>query len=574
MSKAKKFDINDISELQHKLIDEAYTTFKDKAGNVLRVETIATHSGKPINHRLYRGPYMKDACATWCTKLGAETDKPFIKNHDSWSEPIGRVVDAQYKSLARGQKFTKDYLFPTKQGSGFIKLFSDIMDEDAIEKMLDGRYTTVSVGGSTNAAYCNICSKEAGQFVNMWGHYEDKDGEKHYCEHIPGRTYKDQKCLVITGELEYHEVSQVNIPADSDAKHVSKQMLKDSVGNENSLWSFFADSEEGDEFEILQLPTRFSILDAEGNPIRSLDTDKYESTKTISVPSNPKIHDTYGLESEGEESETQSTLTDEAFFNAQVLKHFSDLDMLDLEDSEKEEVEKLGTAELSDSQSEVLDQVFMTHPSVGFEVADQKQLEITRSLIKEGRLTVKDSERWIKAVDEELSTNFSNSSSEDTTMGDEALKKALAAAQKTVEDLQAENAEHVKTIADLKSKNESLETQNKEFSDKLNGQTVDRVIELRSKLGYHDCKDLDAAKTKEVKEKYMKKSPEVISDMYEDLTAQEADGGFVSNSVNDAAEEPVSNPLEEKPDADIQDDATPAAPAAPAAKSFKDNSDF
>jgi len=571
MSTKLSKSFSDLAEMQVQIVDEAWNVFKDKAGSILKVDTIATTSGKIINNRIYRGPKMKDGCKTWCMANGAEYDRPFIKNHDDCSEPIGRIKAAEYKPTVKGSRFINDWQYPTKEGSGFTKITSHIMDEEAIEKFLDGRYLTVSVGGSSDAAYCNICSKKNKDFVNMWGTYGDKDGEKHECDHIPGRQYADSKCAVVTGELEYFELSSVNVPADSSAKHIMMQMVKDSVGNEDSsLWGYFSDAEDG-QWEILHLPTRMSILDAKGNPIRSLDVDKHVSSKTISVPSQKPGENQDSQKQAGQKVEDGDTaekpITNEAFYKARVLKHFSDLGMVVLTDAQKEEVEILDTASLSDSQLSVLDKVFMTHPAIPFAVTDLAEIKATLALINTDQLRCRNKEGWIKALNEQQATNFSNSS-EDNHMGDEALKKALAAAQKTVEDMSAGKAEADKKIVDLTQKVSSLEAISKELSDKLLAQTVDKVIDLRAELGFADAQKLDDSKRQALKDSYLKKPVQVVEHLYADLLAQKQAGGFNKKSVVAAAD--VANPL--------QDTAEPTKPVvvAPAktATVIKNSLDF
>jgi len=565
----------DVAQLQTLLVDDAWDIFKDNAGSKLLLQAVATHSGKLINNRIYRGPKVKDACSTWCVKGGAEFDRPYLRNHDQYSgEPMGRVIDASFKATVSGTRFVKDWMYPTKEGSGYITLDIEVTDADAIEKLLDGRYQTVSVGGSTDAAYCSICSKKNKDFVNMWGKYEDKDGETQYCEHIPGRMYGDSTCAVVTGNMAYQEISDVNVPADKDAKYIMKKMIQDSIGGEDSnLCGYFSDDEDNG-YEILQLPTRFGILDAEGKPIRSLDVDRHQSKKTVSIPSagGHKVTDSKEKEAdttegkEGEEHSTEQSLTDEAFYQARILQHFSDLDMVDLTDAEKEEVAKLDTAELSDDQSNALTKVFMTHPSVPFDVTDAAEIKATRALIDANRLRCSNTEGWIKALDEQTNSNFSNS--EDKTMGDEALKKALAAAQKTVEDMTAAKVDSDKKIADLQKQAETLISAKADLSDKLQAQTVDKVLDLRAELGYHDSVKLDDEKRKALRDSYLAKSTEVIDHLYADLQAQKQAGGFKSAP---AASADVPNPLQ---DSGEQEEET-TAPAVPtASKSIKDSQDF
>lgn len=125
--------------------------------------------------------------------------KPMLKNHDTWEEPLGRITSAQ---------FVTDSL----TGKSAIVVIPTITDPEAIEKILDGRYLTVSIGGETDSAICSICGQD---IIN--------DG---WCEHNKGQKYEVkgkglQTCTWEIGELWFHELSFVNVPADENAQVVA-----------------------------------------------------------------------------------------------------------------------------------------------------------------------------------------------------------------------------------------------------------------------------------------------------------------------------------------------------------------
>jgi S-ribosylhomocysteine lyase LuxS involved in autoinducer biosynthesis len=94
---------------------------------------------------------------------------------------------------------------PGYEGLGYIELIVDVTDSDAIQKVLDRRYLTGSVGASTDSAICSICKKD-------WA--EDEG----VCEHRPGEKYEGKKCFLIAGNLTYDEYSFVNTPADRHSR--------------------------------------------------------------------------------------------------------------------------------------------------------------------------------------------------------------------------------------------------------------------------------------------------------------------------------------------------------------------
>lgn len=166
----------------------------------LDVDMEATHSGKNHNHCIYYEDSMEKDCESFMNPF----HKPVLKNHDDYSEPLGRI--------------TQSYTGPSEltDERSAIHLRARVTDQDAIPKFLDKRYGTVSIGGSMGTVTCNICGKTI-----------LKDGKFHFCGHWRGETYKDQVCYWGARDIEYHEVSIVNNPADDFAQIMKVTVLTD-----------------------------------------------------------------------------------------------------------------------------------------------------------------------------------------------------------------------------------------------------------------------------------------------------------------------------------------------------------
>lgn len=181
------------------IISEGILTEAKKDGSkrlVLRPRIEAIHAGRTRNHNIYPAERLK---GDYQLRSGVYSfvhpyPKPMLKNHDHESEPTGRITNAQ---------FITDSL----SGKEAIIIIPEITDPETIEKVLDGRYLTVSIGASTDAAICNICGADI-----------IKDG---WCGHERGETYDGVECGWITGNLYFDECSWVNVPADSNAKILS-----------------------------------------------------------------------------------------------------------------------------------------------------------------------------------------------------------------------------------------------------------------------------------------------------------------------------------------------------------------
>ena len=166
----------------------------------LDVDMEATHSGKNHNHCIYYEDSMEKDCESFMNPF----HKPVLKNHDDYSEPLGRII----QSYSGPSELTDE--------RSAIHLKARVTDQDAIPKFLDKRYGTVSIGGSMGTVTCNICGKTI-----------LKDGKFHFCGHWRGETYKDQVCYWGARDIEYHEVSIVNNPADDFAQIMKVTVLTD-----------------------------------------------------------------------------------------------------------------------------------------------------------------------------------------------------------------------------------------------------------------------------------------------------------------------------------------------------------
>jgi len=172
---------------------------KDSRGLVpaLEVTLDATHGGYVNrNYAMYKPDGQRNSSKSFFTPY----PKPILTEHDDEKSPVGRVIDAEFVPLAEPDE--------TKPKSK-IRIKGLITDSDAIQKVLDGRYMTVSISGRPKTPpTCSICNEKAG----MFGCKED---------HIRGQVYDGKVCHLIFDELEYSEVSFVNKPADQSGTHAA-----------------------------------------------------------------------------------------------------------------------------------------------------------------------------------------------------------------------------------------------------------------------------------------------------------------------------------------------------------------
>lgn len=228
------------------------------AAQGLVVKIAATHAGLVTrNNGFYLPDRMRKGVDSWVEPY----KKPMQVHHEDHSDPIGRVISARYVSTLNtvedrfknyllkdhvgtehgkaSAQFWKDFVAdgsieskarmirimdnvlsdPMYPGVGYIELTVDITDPEAQQKVLDGRYLTVSVGATSDSATCSVCDTD-------WV----KDGR---CEHSPGKIYDGKRCLLIAGNLDYDECSYVNTPADRHARNleIGSHGLRDYVSS-------------------------------------------------------------------------------------------------------------------------------------------------------------------------------------------------------------------------------------------------------------------------------------------------------------------------------------------------------
>ena len=182
-----------------------------KLPSAIDVTFEATHSGRNANYFQYDSADLERDAHTWMTPYA----KPLIKNHDIHQEPLGRVVDYSF-----GASEMTD--------ADCINVTYRVTDADAIQKFLDRRYHTMSIGAKTSNVRCNICGKDI-----------IKDGNVKFCGHMRGETYAGQKSYWTAKDFEFKEGSIVNNPADKWAQVKKIQVVKSTASvkdaEENSV---------------------------------------------------------------------------------------------------------------------------------------------------------------------------------------------------------------------------------------------------------------------------------------------------------------------------------------------------
>jgi len=248
-----------------------------------------SHGGKIINNRTYIPVSLNAGVTSWTTPY----KKPVLKNHDSHSEPIGRIVEAEYvatheearsylnddekfyalvsafesgepKEIRKAMLNAKVVNDPMWPGLGKIMATAKITDPDAIQKFLDERYLTFSQSSTVSEAYCSTCGA-------AW-HKGDS------CEHTNvGDLDEDENpYFYIAKGHNAIEASVVNSPAD----------------NLGYIVSIVSSDSQDDQPTVLRTPVEVktcTLVDCEETDMEVANTDENADTKAAAEDAKENV---------------------------------------------------------------------------------------------------------------------------------------------------------------------------------------------------------------------------------------------------------------------------------------------
>lgn len=348
---------------------------QQQTGQGLNIQIAATHSGIITRNN---GFYLPDRMRKGAETFTKDYPKPVLLHHEDHKDPVGRIIDAAYvdtsgsiqdkykglevrnkagkvvgkitdslindftnsnmpfgqqvdvvRSILRDSSMLEDAGY---QGLGYIKLLANITDPDAIQKLLDGRYITGSVGATTNKAVCSVCRTD-------WT-------DNGPCEHKPGGVYDDAKCFIIAGDLVYDEYSFVNVPAD---RH-SRVLQLDYNGNHTEIE--VVNDYKGRIYEVqLEFP-QYGSDDKEEKGMAK-NAKKTEDNKSAD---NLEIKDsaTPAPDAEGTEQGAQETVADSATDGEAKTEGKGD-DIVVQDDTKPEGEEQVQDAKTDDDEESIQD---------------------------------------------------------------------------------------------------------------------------------------------------------------------------------------------------------------------------
>lgn len=434
-----KLKDEDIKRLQHDILDA-----KDASKGV-RIKIEATHSGIVNGNKKF---YLPVGMKAGTDSFVKPYPKPVTVNHDQYSSPLGRIAEASYisygiggqidtlrprgisdsKSIAKVRDFVKSstYKMDGYKGLGHIQLIAEINDKDAIQKIVDKRYLTVSIGGGTNAMYCSICGV---------------DNKRKSCDHYPGQVYDGEECFFVSGDLmDFDHVSYVNSPAD---KNTNTELL-DSDDYRITILDFIT-LDKGKKMNLKDfLQGKFPTYKEVKDYMEGIGLAAYISDDTSGV------------------KELDFVLLDEKILPIHDKAHAIAARLI-LQDAEIEDADK-------NVALEVIDQKLNNLVGEAFSLNDE--LEKLKTPAKDGKVT--------DAVNTPAHAGQVN-------ISDEAINNIVS---KVVDELKKSfNVSDSYSVTRLKSiqrVNDSLEAEVQSLTDKLRKNTINQILTLEDKLSDND----------------------------------------------------------------------------------------
>src|SRR3990167_2417824 len=509
----------------------------------LRVKTDATFSGLPTNGRLYPAIRVKTGAKTWLEDYA----KPVLTHHKSGlgifsepADPIGRIHGYRYLSfLDKELKTDADEDIFKEDGTGVLQLESDITDPDAIQKIMDGRYKTVSVGFVPSNLSCTICNKD-------W-----KMGEP--CEHIPNNRYTKSKssdnfsvskkgklCLLRAGDISYLEQSFVNVPAASKAGVTSFEVLNDAL-DKMEIGSFPSACVLVDSLQIEDLSfTGVSTKDKEVIEILDKkDPEDWVTEEDVRPPVIPTGGSKESTPTDSEEDE-DNELNDDEFSYTHILKGLRDSEQLDYEILEKEDsitkedvnqiIQTFDDAKLSTAQRKSLKTKSFCGPNRSFPVPDCSHVRSALRLLNRAKVSSATRESIRACVNRKNNSMGcgvnkdmvkATSTSENKDSKTDAVVPCIAC-QETKDTMVpvTELATAKVRITELEDKYKILVEENSKLATRVKESLVQRLFDLRVKNAHPISKDItDASKIQEAMSKLMERETSSLEDSIKDEVA-------------------------------------------------------
>ena len=437
--------------------------------------------------------------------------KPIILNHDLNSEPMGRVMAARMDKEA--------------DGSSFVRLQIAITDPVAIQKVLDKRYLTGSVGGRAAKAVCSITGEDLAS---------ESAGKAPATRYKRGQVYKGKLSYIDMQDISFKEYSFVNQPADSKSSVRSvKSPGSDSLETSDSEWiaksSAFVLSM--DEENIYSLEENESILKPmkkkESKPLylhlkgafltamAVHESENYNKSDESLLSNENESNNTHGENSKMKDNVQQDDvlaaiegLSEDLSAIASGSVEQAQQDPETAPEAE-EAVEETPAADAPEAEEPVKDEEDKKDEAVeALKKANERIAQLEAELVKDS-LTASDAH-------EQKSTVVPESAEELAPEAVESASSEVAEENKEVEDTNAEltstDSAPEQDAGESDNKVQLLEEENKKLKNALHRTLAERVVDTKIATGVEPGESRE-----DLIEEHTKRSASSLADSLRDL---------------------------------------------------------
>lgn len=458
---------------------ESFAEFSESEnGNrKLVIEIAALHAGLTSNFNNYPADQLEASLKTWVDPY----PKPIILNHDPTSDPMGRVMAARMDKEADGTPFTRIQVA--------------VMNPEAIERVMDGRYISGSVGGKAQAALCSICGTD-------WA--KPTENMALPCKHKRGQVYNGKLAYFNLQGLEWKEYSFVNIPADRGSG-VLPEKTSDNPEWIKSARFFSVNMSEEKILELTESDGTKNILDG----MKKKDAHyTYMNVKGTFLTATAYDYK--------ENMDTKITF-DET--NTTIDNELSTQGLGDTEVETSKESEMSAETQTEDilSITEQLSADLAASNDSTPEASENDLADETSNELSEGSDEETDLEESQVETKEEGEEGSADAAAEEQ-LSDEAQEAAEEQAEQT-ESADAEEQEEVEESDERDSIIESLREENGKLKKALHHMLAERVVDAKIALGLVEADD----RSDSVKE-HAERTASSLADSLRDLEKQSAYG--------------------------------------------------
>ena len=411
--------------------------------------------------------------------------KPIILNHDLNSEPIGRVMAARMDK--------------EEDGSSFVRLQIAITDPVAVQKVMDKRYLTGSVGGRAGKAVCSISGDD---LANL-----DESGKPKMARFKRGQVYKGKLAFIDMQDISFKEYSFVNQPADSKSSvRAVAAPGSNAIATSDSEWvarssAFVLSMDKEDIFSIEANESLFANLKSkESRPLYLHLKGAFLSAMAIQESENyintndPLLSD----ENDNKDVHEENLTMNENVKDEDILTTVEELsqDLSALSNTSVEESQDPETAETPEEGAEEVEESLKTEEEVTEETVTDKE-DLEDQVVD----ALKKANEKIAELEAQIAKDSSTAPATDEQESTETVEKAEVPTEEVVDSTNAPVEEETQAteesnanltdekvvseqdVDDATKKLQELEEENKKLKSAMHRTLVERVVDTKIATG-------------------------------------------------------------------------------------------